>query len=308
MSSTLLTGASSGSPGGSGLSGAASSTPILFPFYAEALALAGGGGLFSATPAASGGLFGPNPFSATLQDGLFSARPAASKAIQWQLGSVAPGGLFGAARSPLLPPAGEMRQRTRRRRLQRNIQERTLYKKYREVQEALKLHEKYKQLQDAVSATLSDREIFTEECVQLYRATCASRNVPLLNKPLVTEITRHFLQRLACDDDPRMVGMIIEIYMSLERQFPNEDEAILEAAFKDFIQDVLNQINADICEKLRKLEAKHPGGLFGAAPLQDDEHVVEEEAPLACKRRKMTVINNVLLTCGLTLEDLCRTV
>lgn len=122
--------------------------------------------------------------------------------------------------------------------------------------EDFKIYQKYKKLQEEVCSTLGNRERFADECGLSYRAACESRKVQRLNKPLMMEMTRCFLQKLACDDDPRMVA---KIYSSLERQFPKDDEVIPEASFKDFIQDVLMSIDRDISEKLRKLEMRYPG-------------------------------------------------
>jgi hypothetical protein len=80
--------------------------------------------------------------------------------------------------------------------------------------------------------------------------------------------------------------MVGKIYLSLEKQFPNDDEAIMESAFKQFIQDVLLQIEMDISDKLRKLEAKHPGQL--PCQLKDATAVYynddEQEANLQLRR------------------------
>jgi len=122
--------------------------------------------------------------------------------------------------------------------------------------EDFKIYQKHKKLQEEVCSTLGNRERFADECGLSYRAACESRKVQHLNKPLMMEMTRCFLQKLACDDDPRMVA---KIYSSLERQFPKDDEVIPEASFKDFIQDVLMSIDRDISEKLRKLEMRYPG-------------------------------------------------
>jgi hypothetical protein len=135
------------------------------------------------------------------------------------------------------------------------------------------LYERYRKLQDEVQATLADREKFCAECHASYYAACQSANVGQLTKPLMTDMTRHFLQRLNCDDDPRFVN---KIHAVLDSRFPVEDQAIVEAAFRDFIAEILQQIDRDTAGKLRKLETKHPGVKNAFAQPED---ATSEQAP-----------------------------
>lgn len=116
-------------------------------------------------------------------------------------------------------------------------------------------YRKYFKLRNEVSATLADPRGFGEECSRSYRQACQTRGLAEVTKTLMREMTWNFVQRVACDDDPRTVQ---QIGLMLENRFPN-NAPIMEDAFKDFIRDVLIQLEWDLNERLRKLEIKHPG-------------------------------------------------
>mmetsp|Transcript_120685 Transcript_120685/g.225494 ORF Transcript_120685/g.225494 Transcript_120685/m.225494 type:complete len:421 (-) Transcript_120685:114-1376(-) len=116
-------------------------------------------------------------------------------------------------------------------------------------------YKKYFKLRNEVSATLADSQGFGEECSRSYRQACQTRGLTEVSKTLMREMTWNFIQRVSCDDDPRTVQ---QIGAMLENRFPS-NAPIMEDMFKDFIRDVLIQLEWDLNERLRKLQMKHPG-------------------------------------------------
>jgi hypothetical protein len=84
--------------------------------------------------------------------------------------------------------------------------------------------------------------------------------VTLLTKPLLMEMTFHFIRRLQCDSNEKVVRTIMQ---DLDKLCPAQDEAINQVKFTEFTRNVLRHIEHELKEKLNRLNQKS-GGMFGA--------------------------------------------
>lgn len=121
-------------------------------------------------------------------------------------------------------------------------------------------YDAYKRLHAEVKATLSDHSRLQQECAQSFRMACTDRCVPQLSKPLLMEMTFHFLRRLQCDSNERLVQAVMR---DLDALCPGQDASINQAQFTEFTRGVLRHVQHELKERLNRLDEKN-GGVFGA--------------------------------------------
>lgn len=129
-----------------------------------------------------------------------------------------------------------------------------------DFEEDRRAYDAYKRLHSEVKATLSDHARLQQECAQSFRMACADRCVPELNKPLLMEMTFHFIRRLQCDSNERVVRTIMQ---DLDKLCPGSTEPVNQVKFTEFTRTVLRHIEHELKDKLNRLNDKS-GGMFGA--------------------------------------------
>lgn len=129
-----------------------------------------------------------------------------------------------------------------------------------DFEEDRRAYDAYTRLHSEVQATLNDHARLQRECAQSFRAACTDRCVSELTKPLLMEMTFHFIRRLQCDSNERLVRAVMQ---DLDRLCPRPDEAVSEVKFTEFTQIVLRIVERELRERLNRLNQKS-GGMFGA--------------------------------------------